>query len=227
MKTISLISQKGGTGKTTLALNLATEAVRNGHLVAIMDVDPQPSAVAWSDLRPNKHDPSVLDVKVSRIPVAVETARAQGLDLLIFDTGGRAEEGAHLAAKHSDLVIIPVQASAVDMKSMEATRELLARAGAPQHLVILTRVKPFGTRHEEARAWLQEQGFNVAPFVIGDRVTYQDSYAAGQTVSEYEPSGKGAQEIQQLYKLACKHVDMKTVKGMKDGTEASKSRRAR
>lgn len=225
MKTISLVSQKGGTGKTALALNLANEAVRNGYLVAVMDVDPQPSAVAWADMRSNKHDPSVLDVKAGRVPNAVEAARSQGLEFLVFDTGGRTDEGAHIVARHSDLVVIPVQPSAVDMRSMEATRELIARSGSPPHLVVLTRVKPFGTRHEEARAWLEGQGFTVAACTIGDRVIYQDSYAAGLTVAEFEPNGKAASEINHLYMSICKHVDMSTKKGTKDGEQKAKSRR--
>ena len=208
MKTISFVSQKGGTGKTTLALNVATEAMRAGLLVAIIDLDPQPSAMAWADLRLNRQAPLVLDAKAPRLVAAVQTAAEQGLDLLIVDTGGRTDEGAYAAAKVSDLVVIPIQPSAIDLKSMDATRELIERAGQPASLVVLTRVKPFGTRHEETASWLTSHGFTVSPVTIGDRVPFQDAYAAGQTVSEFEASGKSAKEIKDFYMEICKHVDM-------------------
>ncbi len=221
MKTISFISQKGGTGKTTLALNVATEAMRAGLLVAIIDLDPQPSAMAWADLRADRMDPPVLDAKAARLAAAVQAASGQGLDLLIVDTGGRTDEGAYAAAKVSDLVIVPIQPSAIDLKSMDATRELIDRAGRPPTLVVLTRVKPFGTRHEETSAWLTANGFTVSPVTIGDRVPFQDAYAGGQTVSEFEPNGKSSQEIKELYMQICKHVDMTSRRGKH--VEASES----
>lgn len=213
MKTISFVSQKGGTGKTTLALNVATEAMRHGLTVAIIDLDPQPSAMAWSDLRADRADPPVLDAKASRLAAAVQAAAGQGLDLLLVDTGGRTDEGAYAAAKVSDLVVVPIQPSAIDLKSMDATRELIDRAGRPPSLVVLTRVKPFGTRHAETASWLTAHGFIVCPVTIGDRVPFQDAYAAGQAVAEYETGGKAAQEIQQLYMRICEHVGMTSNRG--------------
>lgn len=214
MKTISFISQKGGTGKTTLALNVATEAMRHGLMVAIIDLDPQPSATAWSELRAKRNDPPVLDAKASRLAAAVAAAAKEGLDLLIVDTGGRTDEGAFAAAKASDLVIVPIQPSVIDVNSMDATRDLIIRAGEPASIVVLTRVKPFGTRHEEIAKGLAN-GFTVCPITIGDRVSFQDAYAAGQTVAEYEPAGKAVQEIQQLYMYICQHVDMTSGRGVK------------
>lgn len=232
MRTISFISQKGGTGKTTLCLNVATEAMRHGYTVAVIDLDPQPSAVSWSDLRPNRNDPPVFDAKASRLAAAVETASRQGLDLLIVDTGGRTDEGAHAAAKVSDLVVVPIQPSAVDIKSMDATRQLIERAGNPKSLVVLSRVKPFGTRHDETRAWLSGNGYQVADATIGDRVTFQDAYGAGQTVAEFEPGGKAADEVQQLYMQICKIAGMPANRQSrlqakeKNSGQTSQSRRA-
>lgn len=220
MKTISFISQKGGTGKTTLALNIATEAMRQGLTVAIIDLDPQPSATAWSELRTKSDDPPVLDAKASRLSPAVAMAAKQGLDLLIVDTGGRTDEGAFAAAKASDLVVVPIQPSAIDLKSMDATRELIDRAGRPASIVVLTRVKPFGTRHEEIAAGLNAGGFTVCPITIGDRVSFQDAYAAGQTVAEYEAGGKAMQEIHQLYMYICEHVDMSSNRGTQNAETA-------
>jgi chromosome partitioning protein len=235
MKTISFICQKGGTGKTTLALNIAVEAMRSGVTVAVIDLDPQPSACAWSDLRARHGEPIVIDAKPARLAAAVETARAQeGLDLLIIDTGGRTEEGAFAAAKVSDLVVIPVQPSAVDLKSIPATRDLIAMAGGPDAVAVMTRTKPFGTRHDESATWLRQAGIAVAASAIGDRITFQDAYAAGQGVSEYAPTAKAAEEMTELYGeiarrvglQACRHEEKKTCRGV-DNEQKTKSRRAR
>lgn len=212
MKTISAIAQKGGTGKTTLLLNLATEFMRGGYLTAIMDIDPQPSAMAWSDLRQNRHDPAVLDIKASRLAQAKEAAEAEGLDVLLIDTGGRTDEGAFMAAQLSDLVMVPMQPSAIDLKSMAATQQLIARAGAPRTVAVLSRVKAAGNRHLEAAEGLRADGWTVLDAMIGDRVAFQDAYAMGLTVSEYGGSREATAEVQQLYKSICQQADMPTNK---------------
>jgi len=236
MKTLSFICQKGGTGKTTLALNVAVEASRQGFSVAVIDLDPQPSACGWSDLRGEGSDPVVIDAKPARLAAAVEAARATGdLDLLVIDTGGRTEEGAYAAAKASDLVMIPLQPSAVDLKSIPATTELVAMAGKPPVLAVLTRVKPFGDRHGETADWLEDNKISVSEVLIGDRVTYQDAYAAGLAAVEYEPGGKAAREITRLTRdmlarlgmQTSRHVNKKKSGVLDHGTEASQPRRAR
>ncbi|MFZ4808233.1 MAG: AAA family ATPase [Hyphomicrobiaceae bacterium] len=236
MKILSFICQKGGTGKTTLALNIAIEAMRSGMTVAVVDLDPQPSACAWSDLRRKREEPVVIDAKPARLATAVDTARAQdGLDLLIIDTGGRTEEGAFAAAKASDLVIVPVQPSAVDLKSIPATRDLIAMAGNPKALAVLTRSKPFGTRHAESEAWLKAAKIDVATTIIGDRITFQDAYAAGQGVSEFAPGSRAADETGALFAEIARLVGLTTSRqvnkqksGVADnGKQTTKSRRAR
>lgn len=210
--------------------------MRNGLAVAVIDLDPQPSACAWADIRNKRDEPIVIDAKPARLAAAVEAARAQvGLDLLIIDTGGRTEEGAFAAAKASGLVVVPIQPSAVDLKSIPATRDLIAMAGNPPMLSVMTRVKPVGTRHEETRAWLEHARMPVCPAAIGDRVTFQDAYASGLAVSEYDPSSRAAQEIAALYAAIAGHLDlkssrhdeMKTCGDVDNGRQKTKSRRAR
>ena len=236
MKILSFICQKGGTGKTTLALNTAVEAMRRGYTVAVVDLDPQPSACAWSDLRGKREEPLVIDAKPARLAAAVEAARTQaGLDLLIIDTGGRTEEGAFAAAKASDLIIVPVQPSAVDLKSIPATRDLITMAGAPKALAVITRTKPFGTRHRESEAWLKSAKITAAKATIGDRITYQDAYAAGQGVAEYAPSSRAAEEMAALFDevagaiglKSSRHLNKKTRGDVDNGKQTTKSRRAR
>ena len=235
MKTISFICQKGGTGKTTLALNIAVEAMRRGLTVAVIDLDPQPSACTWSDLRKDGKGPIVIDAKPARLAAAVETARASGdLDLLVIDTGGRTEEGAFAAAKAADLVVMPLQPSAVDLKSVPATQNLIAMAGAGDALAVLMRVKSFGTRHFETVDGLEAINVPVCETTIGERVAFQDAYAAGLAVSEYEPDSKGAREIAlatdelftRLDMTTCRQINKKKKRGDDHAPETTQSRRA-
>ena len=111
MKTIALIAQKGGTGKTTIAAALAVAAHRAGLFTAVIDLDPQASACNWRDrrvrTRPEDSEPAVSDAQAARLPQALERARSAGADLIVIDTPARSEQAALAAAQAADLVIIP------------------------------------------------------------------------------------------------------------------------
>ncbi|RAH95653.1 cobyrinic acid a,c-diamide synthase [Acuticoccus sediminis] len=207
MKTIAFICQKGGTGKTTLAISLATEAVRSGLTAAIIDLDPQVSACEWGDLRAGEA-PIVIDAQPARIEGVVERARDMDVDLLLVDTAGRTEQAALAAARVADLVLVPLQPSVVDLKTIRATNDLINLAGDKKRAAVLTRVKPFGNRHLETAAWLEGQGMPVCPATIGDRITFQDAYAQGQGANEIDPSGKAAAEVRQVYLYARKLIGL-------------------
>jgi chromosome partitioning protein len=201
MKTIALICQKGGTGKTTLAISLATEAIAAGLTAAIIDLDPQVSACEWSDIR--KQDaPTVIDAQPARIEAVVQRARDMGVDLLIIDTAGRTEQAALAGARVADLVLVPLQPSVIDLKTIRATNDLINLAGDKPRAAVLTRVKPFGSRHAETAQWLEQQGIPVCPTTIGDRIAFQDAYAQGAGASEIDMRGKAAEEIRKVYEYA-------------------------
>jgi cellulose biosynthesis protein BcsQ len=115
MQTISLIAQKGGTGKTTLALSLAVAAEAAGRTTLIVDLDPQASACKWGDRR-TAETPAVIDAQSARLPNALEKAAQAGVDLAIIDTPARIEQAATEAARISDLVIIPCKPSIYDLR---------------------------------------------------------------------------------------------------------------
>src|SRR5208283_1101418 len=90
MKTIALVTEKGGTGKSTLAVHLAVCAARQGKIVAVIDLDPQGSARHWAERRAaNAENVPVVAAKVQELPLLLESARAQGADVVILDTAGR------------------------------------------------------------------------------------------------------------------------------------------
>lgn len=203
MKTIALIAQKGGTGKTTLALSLAVAAAQTGLTVIVIDLDPQASACKWSDRR-KTDNPLVLDAQPARLAPALQKAEQGGVDLAIIDTPARNEQSALAAAKLADLVIIPCRPQAYDLETVPATQELISLAGGTPAMVVLTQIPSRGDRHEQAKSTLAEIGMAVCPQTIGSRAAFGDAGAMGQTATEYDPSGTAAEEIQLAYKYISK-----------------------
>lgn len=199
MKTIALIAQKGGTGKTTLALSLAVAAVQDGKSVAVIDLDPQTSAANWRDRRQTE-GPALEAPALGRLAQTLAAARQAGADFIVIDTPGKSEQAAVAAARSADLVIIPARPQIYDIETLAATRELVAIAGNKPALVVLNAVPAQGKRQDEARAAIEELGLAVCPFVVTHRAAFGDAPTLGLGVTEYEPAGKAAIEIQQVYK---------------------------
>ena len=224
MKVLSVICQKGGSAKTTTAINLAVEATRGGLEVALIDLDPQVSACDWKDIRGDK-PPVVAATPVPHLERALKAAERAGADLAIIDTAGRANNTASAAARFSDLVLIPLQPSLLDLNTVEATLDIIRLAGDKPARAILARVRHAGNRHEETTAWLAGKGLEVCPHTLGERVVFQDAYAMGLGVSEAEPGSKAAEEVHQVYSYTCQILGL-TIKPRKS-YEAAKSARKR
>ena len=202
MKTVGFVAQKGGTGKTTIALSLAVQAASDGLTALVIDLDPQATACNWSDRR-EAETPVVIDAQPSRLSMTLETARANGVDFVVIDTPARSEQAALAAARAADLIIIPSRAQASDLETIPNTQELLRLAGDPPALAVLNAVPPRGTRHEQASDFLTGLAVSVCPQTIGDRVAFGDASALGLSPLEYEPSGKAALELHHVYMVTC------------------------
>ena len=199
MYTVALVAQKGGTGKTTLAVSLAVAAGQVGLTSIIVDLDPQATACNWKDRR--KGDgPVVIDAQPARLAAALVKAAENGVDFAVIDTPARNEQSALAAAKVADLVLIPCRPQAYDLETIPNTKEILALAGNTPALAILNAVPAFGDRHEQARALLNRLQVPVCPYMLGNRAVFGDAGAVGQAAQEYDPRGKGAAEILQVYK---------------------------
>jgi chromosome partitioning protein len=208
MKIIAIISQKGGAGKTTLAVHLATAAAAAGRTVAIIDLDPQATAASWGDRR--KADaPEVVSGQAVRIPALVKAAEDNGADFLVLDTAPNADQTASLAARAADLVLIPCRPAAFDLEAIETTLLLAKAAGKPAY-VILNAVPPRSFIGKEASAGLVGRGAQVAPIQLSHRAAFAHGVIDGRTAQEFEPNGKAAQEIEHLYKWLCGVVGVPT-----------------
>lgn len=211
MKTLAMIAQKGGTGKTTLALSLAVAAATKGQNVLVIDLDPQASACRWGDRRA-LGVPAVMDAQPARLAAALAKAAQAGIDLAIVDTPARVEQAAAEAAKVADLVLIPCKPSILDLETLRTTAELVQGRAKRSPLVILNAVPAQGTRHEQAAEAITGMGLAVCPAQVGQRVAFEYATQVGLTVTEYEPEGRAASEIRQLYDAICHIVEMSTDK---------------
>lgn len=205
MKTIAILSQKGGAGKTTLAVNLATASVLKNKTAAVIDLDPQGSAYGWGKSRENEEPPVVVAQAIS-LPDVIEKAKTSGVDLCIIDTAPHSQNEALEAAQICDLILIPCRPSILDLRAIKATIQI-AKLADKQAVVILNVVPSRGTAAEEARDAIKVYDVKVSPCHMGDRAAYKHSMTAGLGVMEYEPKGKATEEIMKLYKWVCRQVD--------------------
>lgn len=208
MKTIAVICQKGGVGKTNLSIHLATASALAGYKVAIIDLDPQGSASSWGDLR-QADMPQVTSGHAKRLPQLMETARANGADMLFIDTPPQADGIALEAAKASDLVLIPIRPAAWDLLAALPTLMLVQVTQKPAYIV-LNGVRPNSNVGQEAMAGLMAQGAQVAPVMLQQRVDFEYAIRDGRSVQEANPNEAAAEQVAQLYVWLCGQVDMPT-----------------
>lgn len=208
MKIIAIVSQKGGAGKTTLAVHLATAAAAAGHRTAIIDLDPQATAASWGDRR-SAPAPEVISGQAVRLPALIAAAQANGADFLVLDTAPNADQTASLAARAADLVLIPCRPSTFDLEAIATTLLLAKTAGKPA-FVVLNAVPPRSSIGREAAGGLVASGAQVAPHQLSHRAAFTHGVIDGRTAQEFEPQGKAAEEIESLYTWLCGRVDMPT-----------------
>ena len=190
MKTIVIAAQKGGAGKTTLARNLAVAASQDGRTVLCLDLDPQGSLRAWWESR-EADTPAMLerDPAPDAIRNTLKAAEAQ-FDLCIIDTPPAAPEWLTEALGAADLVLIPVRPSPDDLRAVGATIAAVNGAGVP--FVFALSQTPRARITEEAARVLAQHG-RVAPVNIAQRVSYAETGATGQGVTETTDDKAGAE----------------------------------
>ena len=207
MDIIAVIAQKGGTGKTTLALSMAVAAQQAGHMAAIIDLDPQASVSNWSARRKSDR-PAVVSAQPARLSQVLKAAEESGADLVIIDTPPRAERATLDAVRACHLVIVPCRPSIFDLETCSTTLSLATAVGSKPLIAVLNAVPPRGKKRQQAEQPLQEMKITVCPEVLGDRVAFDHANTVGLSAQEYEPAGKAAGEIKGVYMSICRHIDM-------------------
>src|SRR5215207_5426292 len=195
MKVLALATQKGGTGKSSLAVSLAVAAQERGLKVYVVDLDPQATARKWFERR-EAEGPEVSTIDPSRLTAGLSALARKGFDLVI-DTPG-VDAPATTAAMHAaDLCLVPARPSVADIEAARPTIRTLSALGKP-FLFVLNQCPPGRSiRTLDAYRALLLMGA-VAGVTLAMRADHLDALAQGLGVTERDPSGKAAGEVRDL-----------------------------
>ncbi len=209
MQVISFVTQKGGTGKSTLAVNLAVTAEAEGERVCIIDLDPQGTAASWYETRISE-TPAVLGHnQVDDLQRTLRRLQAAGFTLAILDTPGNDSHATRGAMRAADLCLIPVRPSEADVKATMPT--IKALNGMGQQFALVINQAPVNKQARLTAAVVMRMSAEgaVLPLSVANRIDHQYAYALGQGVVEYGPDGKAAAEIAELWAGCRKRLEVK------------------
>ena len=197
MRVLTFASQKGGSGKTTLAGHVAVQAERAGAgPVAMIDTDPQGSLSEWWNAR-EAETPLFAQTFISRLGEDLRKMAESGVELVVFDTPPAITSTIEQVIRVSDLVVIPTRPSPHDLRAAGATVDLVERAGGALVFVV-NAATPRARISAEAAIALSQHG-TVAPVTVHQRTDFAASMIDGRTVMELPDAPRAAEEIVELW----------------------------
>jgi chromosome partitioning protein len=205
MPIIAVVNQKGGTGKTTVATNLATLFAIQGPEVLLVDADPQQSALEWQRDRP-AHLPqvSVVGLPAPNLHREIPTLQTK-YPVILIDGGGRVTATARATVAVADFLLVPTLASLPDARStqrffQEVVEEVAAIKGRVSGAILFSMVKTGTVFNVSGQGQIKDLGYPVLETTLSHRITYQEAIAQGMSVREYDPRSKAAEEVQALFR---------------------------
>jgi chromosome partitioning protein len=197
MHIIAIASQKGGSGKTTLAGHLAVQAEKAGAgPVALIDTDPQGSLSEWWNARAAE-TPSFARTTSETLKEDIERLRALGIKLVVIDTPPAIEATIADVIGLSDLVVIPVRPSPHDLRAVGATVDIVEKLGKSLVFVV-NGAAPRARITNEAVMALSQHG-TLAPVILYQRTGFAASMIDGRTVAEIKGEARSAEDIAVLW----------------------------
>jgi chromosome partitioning protein len=207
---IGVLNQKGGVGKTTLAIHLAAAFAHRGRRVLLLDADPQGSALDWDAARAAEPLFTVLGKPTATLHRDM-AALAADFDCVVIDGPPRVDDIARSAILASDVVLIPVQPSPYDVWAAEDIVKLVREAVVFKEklnavFAINRKIVNTAIGRDVAEA-LAQYDLAVLQAAVCQRVAFAESASSGQTVLETEPKGAAAREMKALAEelLAMEH----------------------
>lgn len=194
---IALLNQKGGVGKTTLAVHVAAGLAAKGRTL-LLDADPQGSAVSWSSQRESAPPFTVTALAKPTIHRDIEQI-SHGYDHVVIDGPPRASDLARSVIMAADFILIPVQPSPYDLWAAQETVDLIQEATVfkpdLKAAFLMNRKTANTAISKSAKEALADLPFPVLTAEITQRVIFAETAATGETVSEREPKGAAAREV--------------------------------
>ena len=201
-KVVVIAQQKGGAGKTTLAIQLAVAWQQAGKRVVMLDVDPQGSLAAWRGLRDRTvgedNGPLVEPMSGWRLGNRLSSTTREA-DLVVVDSPPHAETDAKSAIRAADLVILPIQPTMLDLWATEATLDL-AEAEKTKALLVLNRVPPRSLAADAVADDIKKKKWPLAKTRLGNRQAFAASINDGKGVVETARRSAAGKEIDALSK---------------------------
>jgi chromosome partitioning protein len=198
---VSIAQQKGGAGKTTLAIQLGVAWLTIGKRVAMLDIDPQASLFTWFNLRRKRLGDAEGGLVVQGLSgwrLGSELSRLRReFELVLIDSPPHAETDARSAIRAADLVLLPCQPNALDLWASKATLDLAEAAGTDA-LLVLNRVPARGRAADAIRGEIEGERWPLAAASLGNRQAFAASIGEGRGVAETAPRSPAGQEVAAL-----------------------------
>lgn len=202
MKTLALVSRKGGAGKTTLAVNLSLTAHLAGWKTLLADIDPQRSA---SDALRTRGDPGpvLAEINAGKLFQTRSQAVHDAYDVMLIDTPAAPDADVAVAVNSADLCLLVCRPTFLDIASVARSAEMVRRLGKAG-LIVLNQAPPKRGGSEPASVQqaveaLRFCGLPIAPVGLRSRTIYQQAIARGLSVGEWDAGAPAAQEIDRLW----------------------------
>ncbi len=196
---ITVAQQKGGTGKTTLAANIAA-ALAPSRRVALLDIDPQRSLGRWHGLRQARLQQAAAlafsDISGWRLPTELDRLKRDH-DVVLIDSPPQLDTDARVAVRAADIVLVPIQPSMPDVWAAEGTLRLASEERRPAHLMF-NRTPPTSRLRDAIAADLASRELPVLRSALGNRAGFAHAFAAGLGVTEAAPRSTAAAELRAL-----------------------------